>query len=250
MAWLAASPWEIALSVATPIAVALLLFLLEARGPLAPALQRTTGLVGPYFTSVAILFGLFTSQLMTDVWQRENMARQSLRAESNAAQAIAAIARASGIDSMIVPPLKAYVTTASKEDPYAESIPGARRTADEAFQILLTSALHSGSLDGPARTALLAATTELRHARDRWLSLADDETASIKWISILVLGALTQVAIMLVHSGSRRAVWISVSLFTVAFVFCLVVVAVFDAPYEIALFNEPAATLGRLLGQL
>ena len=46
MSWVGPSNWQIILSMATPVAVALILFALEARGPLAPSLQKSLGLVG------------------------------------------------------------------------------------------------------------------------------------------------------------------------------------------------------------
>lgn len=60
-AWLAA-PWQIALSAVVPVAMALLLFLAERHGPLAKPIQASTGLVASYFSSVAIIFGLFAQQ--------------------------------------------------------------------------------------------------------------------------------------------------------------------------------------------
>ena len=49
------------------------------------------------------------------------------------------------------------------------------------------------------------------------------------------------------HIGNRRALRVSVGLFTVAFTFCLVVIAIFDTPFELALANEPGATLSRTI---
>jgi hypothetical protein len=66
---------------------------------------------------------------------------------------------------------------------------------------------------------------------------------------MIVLGALTQIAILLVHTGERTAVRISVSLFTVAFTFCLLIVAIFDTPFEMTLVNEPGKTFNRTLGE-
>jgi hypothetical protein len=97
------------------------------------------------------------------------------------------------------------------------------------------------------RGRLLDVGAELRQARSRRLYLADDETATIKWLSVLVLGALTQIAIVLVHAGNKQAIRISVGLFTVAFTFCLMIVGVFDQPFELVLANEPGTTLGRTL---
>lgn len=244
MSWGFFSTWQIVLSIVTPAAVALLIFRLEASGPLAPALQRTTGVVAPYFTSVAILFGLFAALLMSDVWQKDNAARQSVAIEDDSVRAIIQLAHVNGLDPLLLPQIKAYAAAASGENPYSE---GTREKTDTAFQALLAAATHVGGLDRTARAALLGALTELRHARDRRLYLADEGTTAIKWLSILVLGALTLIAIMLVHIGNRRALRVSVGLFTVAFTFCLVIIAIFDTPFELALADEPGATLGRTI---
>lgn len=55
---------------------------------------------------------------------------------------------------------------------------------------------------------------------------------------------------MLVHTGSRPAVRVSVSLFTVAFTFCLLIVAIFDTPFEVTLANEPGRTFHQTLEEL
>ncbi len=40
---------------------------------------------------------------------------------------------------------------------------------------------------------------------------------------------------------------VNVALFTVAFAFCLIIVAIFDAPYDIAVRDEPGKTLSLAL---
>jgi hypothetical protein len=246
MSWLVTSNWEIALSVATPVAVALILFALEARGPLAPALQKSLGLVGPYFASVAILFGLMAALLMNDVWQRDNMARQSVQAEDDAMRALFQLARANDLPEL-APLLEAYAAAAAKENPYSRALPDARQKTDRAYEAIVSTLSQPHGLESSVRTFLLSTAAEMRRARDRRLYVADDETVGIKWLSIIVLGALTQIAVMLVHTGSRQAVRVSVTLFTVAFTFCLVIVAIFDTPFEVTLADEPGRTFHQTL---
>jgi hypothetical protein len=238
------------MSVVTPTLVAFLICLLEARGPLAPSIQRTTGLVGPYFTAVAILFGLFTTQLMNEVWQKQNAVRQTIDTEDDAMREIFRLARVTGIETMIVPHLKAYAESAAKENPYTHDGLEARAATDKSYEGLLASVVRAPGLEAANRTALMNATEEMRRNRDRRLYLADDATVPIKWLSILVLGALTQIAILLVHVGNRRAIRVSVSLFTIAFTFCLVIVAIFDTPFAGVMSNEPGATFARTLKNL
>ncbi len=59
-----------------------------------------------------------------------------------------------------------------------------------------------------------------------------------------------QIALLLVHVDNQRAMRAAISLFTVAFSFCLVVVTIFDAPFDVILRNEPAASLTFTLGSL
>lgn len=80
MSWGFFSTWQIVLSIVTPAAVALLICRLESRGPLAPPLQRTTGVVAPSRQSP---FGLFAALLMSD-----NAARQSVAIEDDSVRAM------------------------------------------------------------------------------------------------------------------------------------------------------------------
>ena len=77
-----ASNWQIALSALLPILVCVVLYWLEARGPLSAAIRKSHGLVGPYFTSVSILFGLFAALLANDVWQKANEATRAVQGAS------------------------------------------------------------------------------------------------------------------------------------------------------------------------
>jgi hypothetical protein len=250
MSWFAFSPWQIILSVVVPALVAVVVCLAETRGPLAAPLQKTTGIVGPYFTGLAILFALVASQMLTEVWQKDNAARLSVQAEDDAIRAMMHLARVHGLEAAIVPPIKAYIAAAARESPFSKVGSKPRDTTDRAYEALQGALARAPGLDVPARGTLLATGVELRHARDRRLYLADDQTTAIKWASVLVLGALTQIAIMLVHIGHRRALRVSVGFFTVAFAFCLVLIAIFDAPFEASLAQEPADTLNETLKTL
>lgn len=238
-----ASALEIGLSAALPVAVALVIFVVEARGPLAPCISASRGIVAPYFASVSILFGLFAALLVNDVWQKANAAKHAVQIESDTVLVLAHLARANGVDALVIPRLKAYAAAASAEDPYSTGIAGTRNETGKAYLELLTTISQASGLDGPVRATMLTATRELLRAHDDRLNLANDFTAPIKWFAILVFGAITQIALLLVHVDNRRAMRVAVGLFTVAFSFCLVIVAIFDAPFDIVLAGEPRASL-------
>lgn len=243
MAGYFASPWDIAVSALLPVGSALLIFLVEAKGPLSPRIRATKGIVAPYFGSVAVLFGLFAALLASDVWQKTTEAKSAVLAESHAVSALAYFARAKQVEPLILPKLKVYASAASAEDPYSAAIGPARSETDKAFLDLLTTISQAPELEGSIRTGMLLAAHELLRAHGTRLNLANDVTAPIKWIAILVLGALTQIALLLVHVGNQRAMRVAIGLFTVAFSFCLVIVAIFDTPFDMVLKNEPAASL-------
>ena len=241
---------DIALSALLPVASAALIFLAEARGPLSKTIRATRGVVAPYFASVAVLFGLFAALLASDVWQKTNEAKRAVLAEAHAVETLGYFARANDLEELIFPLLKAYAAAASEEDPYSSAIGPARNETDKAALDILTTVSQAYGLDGPTRAAMLTTARELLRAHDNRLSLANDVTAPIKWVAIVVLGALTQIALLLVHVDNQRAMRAAISLFTVAFSFCLVVVTIFDAPFDVILRNEPAASLTFTLGSL
>jgi len=250
MSWLTFSPWQILASLVTPGLVGVLICLAEVRGPFAKSLHKTTGIVAPYFTGIALLFALVTAQLLAEVWQKDNAARASVQAEDDAIRALLHLARVHGVQDSLLPPIKAYVAAATKENPYSTAGSKARQATDKAYEALEGALLALPGIADVPRGILLATGVELRRARDRRLYLADDQTAPIKWASVLVLGALTQISFMLVHLANRRALRVTVGFFTVAFTFCLVLIAVFDLPFEVALAHEPGETLNHTIQTL
>lgn len=238
---------DIAVSALLPVAFAAIIFTVAARGPLAARIRATTGVVGPYFNSVAIVFGLFAALLANDVWQKTSEAKRAVVAEAQSVETLAFYARASGIEDLVIPRLKAYANAASAENPHSTEVGPARNQTDKAYLDLLTTITQAYGLDIAVRTGMLTTARELLRAHGTRLNLANDVTAPIKWIAIMVLGALTQIALLLVHVDNPRAMRAAVGLFTVAFSFCLVIVTIFDAPFEMVLSHEPAASLRAVL---
>jgi hypothetical protein len=155
---------------------------------------------------------------------------------------IVQLGRVNGLEEKIVPAVKAYARAAARETPYSTAPDDARSKTDHTFEALLGEAI--------ARPELLAACSDLRRARDRRLYLSDDQTAPVKWLSVLVLGALTQLALLLVHVGNRPAMRTAIGVFTVAFTFCLVMIAVFDEPFETVLAHQPEALFRQMMSEL
>jgi hypothetical protein len=245
-----ASAWQIAVAALLPILFCLLLFLAEAKGPLSRIIRQSTGLVGAYFTAISILFGLFAALLASDVWMKTNEAKRAVQAESHAVHAIAHLARAHGMADAVLPKLRAYVEAAGVEQPHSDFFEQQHAATEKAYLDLLTTLSRLPPTDDLARSSLLTAGRELLRAHDNRIYFASDMTAPVKWLSIVIFGVLTQIALLLVHVENRRASRLAVVLFTVAFSFCLLVMAVFDAPFEVVLKDEPAKSMRMALEKL
>ena len=247
--WLSPA-WQRALSAIVPVALAFLILGAERHGPLALPIQNSKGLVAPYFSSIAVVFGLFAALLASDAWQKDTLARRILNEEVDAARNIAQLSRAAGIEDRVLPALKAYVDTSSKEEAYSPTAAVTRDRTDKAYDGLLRALLAAPIADTALRATLIKGATDLKRAHDDRFHLAEDFTVPVKWLSIVVFVALTQIALMFVHIGQRRAMRVAVGLFTVTFSACLIVVAIFDTPFDKILSDEPAASLGAVLKTL
>jgi hypothetical protein len=244
------STWQIALSAIIPVAISVIFLVAESREPFASRIRGWHGMRALDLTSLSILFGLFAALLVSDVWRKANDAEQAVHEEGAAVRAIAHAARANGIEPIIIPRLKAYIVAASAEDPYSRKNASGRGKADIAYHELLTAIVKDSNLESGVRAHLLLSARDLLRAHDNRLYLANDTTAPIKWFAILLFGTITQVGLLLSHIEDRRTMRVNVALFTIAFAFCLIIVAIFDAPYDIAVRDEPGKTLSRALESL
>jgi hypothetical protein len=151
----------------------------------------------------------------------------------------------------VVPKLRAYLESSSTEMNRGTVIAAASARTEQAFAELVTAIVREPRLDASSRALLISEARDMMKARDARAHLAHDGTLPIKRLAMLLFGALTQVALMLVHvGGPRRAMRVSVGLFTVAFSICLAFAAVFDSPFQNFIPHEPRASLGGVLSML
>jgi len=237
------STWQIALSAIIPVAISVIFLVAETREPFASRIRAWHGMRALDLTSLSILFGLFAALLVSDVWRKANDAEQAVHEEGAAVRAIAHSARADGIEPIIIPRLKAYIAAASAEDPYSRESASGRGATDIAYHELLTAITKNTGLETGVRAHMLLSARDLLRAHDNRLYLANDTTAPIKWFAILLFGTITQIGLLLSHIEDRRTMRVNVALFTIAFAFCLIIIAIFDAPYDIAVPDEPGKTL-------
>jgi hypothetical protein len=179
------------------------------------------GVVGPYFSSVAILFALFASLLAAELWQRQNKEDHivaGIDPETTVVRdAIRSYLRQTAYGAELAP------RRSSVEQPSSEGLKRLYRLATD-------PALFKGN--AVANAAFLQSLEMVRSAREDRTALHKAHVASSKFFTLLLFGLLTQIAIALCHAGNPRALSAAVLLFSVAFSAAIGILALLDDPYE------------------
>ncbi len=229
---------------------ALLLVYLGFSSPLRRPVQKTNGIVAPFFSSVAILFGLLTGFLASDVGERGRHAVRATQAEASEIRNVYALSVASASDMTdIRTALKVYVNSVLADEWPAmiNSAPSPRTEA--AYDGVLREVSDPGiarESGAPVQAALLSAAIRAGTARSERLSIAADQTNDLKWVSVLILGLLTQVGLALVHLDRPRAMLTALAVFGSAAIVALGMIGLQEHPYEGA-FKVSTTPLEHLL---
>ena len=193
------------------------------------------GVVGPYFSAIAILFALFASLLAAELWQRQNKEDVLLNLEKNGLKSMLHIAASATPDAPVVRnAIRNYLQqTAHDAAPGTISAGGEQRSI-EALQWLYRLASEPATFkgNGVASAAFLSSLEVVRSAREDRVELHKARVAPSKFFSLLLFGLLTQIAIAFCHAGNVRALGASVMLFSVAFSAAIGILALLDDPYE------------------
>ncbi|MET0970917.1 MAG: hypothetical protein ABWY18_17095 [Tardiphaga sp.] len=217
---------------------------------LQPGLKSLHGIVAPFFSSVAILFGLLTGFLANDIGERNRQAVRAVQTEAGEIRNIYTLSVASAIDmSAIRIALKAFVTSEVNEEwPAMLRNEPSPRTSVAYDSLLREISEPSLSRDASAvvHGAMMAAAVRTGTARNDRLSLSTDHTNELKWTSVLLLGLITQLALCLVHLERPRAMLVVLLVFGSGAIVALGLVALQERPFEGA-FRVSPAPLERLL---
>ncbi|CAN5510391.1 hypothetical protein BH10PSE6_BH10PSE6_37570 [soil metagenome] len=193
------------------------------------------GVVGPYFSSVAILFALFASLLAAELWQRQNKEDILLRLEINGLKSMLHIAASVDPDTSVV---RDSVSSYLRQTAYGAELPptptNAEQPPSEALKLLYRLASDPATFKGNAvaSAAFLHALDVVRSSREDRTELHKARVAPSKFFTLLLFGLLTQIAIAFCHAGNPRALGASVMLFSVAFSAAIGILALLDDPYE------------------
>jgi hypothetical protein len=201
----------------------------------AKPMRRFEGVAPPFFGAIAILFSLLTGFLASDIADRNRQAARAVQAEASELRNIHTLSIASVSDMKAIrAALVDYAKVALKDEWPAMAEDREAPSAAAAFDVLLREvsdpkiAQESG---GAVHTALLNATVRVGTARSERLALASDRTNDIKWLLVLMLGVMTQVAIGVVHLQKRAAQAAALTLFSLAAVIALGMIALQERPF-------------------
>ncbi|MCW3476639.1 bestrophin-like domain [Limobrevibacterium gyesilva] len=214
------------------------------------ATQSLKGIVGPFFASVGILFALQTGFLGNEVATRNRLASQAVVAESAAVARVHALSVASASDMAgIRAALQGYVDAVVNDEWSRMSAQMRSERAEAAITGLLQEVSDprvAADAGQAVHVALLNAVVQVGAARSDRLALASDSTGELKWLSVLVLGVITQLGIALVHLERVRAQVAALAVFSAGAIVVLSLIALQEVPFAGAVQVSPGPLLDTL----
>jgi hypothetical protein len=193
------------------------------------------GVVGPYFSSVAILFALFASLLAAELWQRQNKEDVLLHLEMNGLKSMLHITASLDPETTVVrDAIRSYLRQTAYGAELAPRRDSVEQQPSAALKQLYRLAADPTTFKGNAvaNAAFLQSLDAVRSAREDRTDLHKAHVAPSKFFTLLLFGLLTQIAIALCHAGNPRALAASVMLFSVAFSAAIGILALLDDPFE------------------
>lgn len=207
--------------------------------------RRLDGVVAPFVGAVGILFALLTGFLAGDIGDRNRQAARAAQAEAGELRNVFTLSVASASDMRdIRAAWVTYVKAALTDDWPAMAHGDEAASANAAYDALLREVSDpkiATAAGAAVHAALLNAAVRVGTARSDRLALAGDRTNDLKWIMVLMLGVMTQVAIGIVHLQKRNAHVAALAVFSVAAVIALGLIAMQERPFAGPVSVAPTA---------
>jgi hypothetical protein len=234
--WLHSGAWAIIiLPFILLYAIAAAIVWLTHKSPARTFFASCIGIAGPFFASVAILFGLFAAFLANDVEHRNAEAEAAVFREADGLRTILRLGEGLGgvgdpIKSAAVGYADAVLT---KEWPAMQGLGGA--TEDLGALRNLTLAVLAPELTAVAPSAvhqaILDGLIEVRQARLVRLTLTAGISDPMNWLAVLILGVLTQIAVAVVQLDKLRPQALALVVFTTAFAATVALIGLSERPF-------------------
>lgn len=217
---------------------------------LTPFWRNCTGVVPPYVSIFAALFGLSVTFMSADIWQRTERAQQAVFQEASQLSYLLHLAAAIGpAGQTITTPICAYAKVVVQEEwPVmllrGEAAPGVQSAFDRLLS-LLTTPEFTAQVDAAVRREMLNAVNQSREHRIDRIRLSSNHSHFGKWVMVLFLGFMTQIAIAVVHLDKPHARALALFVFTMAMTVTFILLAGMDQPFvpPFAVDNNPFVRL-------
>lgn len=203
---------------------------------LLPFWQKCTCIVPPYVSIFAALFGLSVGFMGADIWQRIERAQQAALQETNQLNYLLRLAEVVGPTGQpVIAPICAYAKAVIQEEWPVMLLSGkASPVAESALDrllSLLTASASTAPIDATVRREMLNTVSQVRKYRTDRIQLSSNYSHFGKWVMVLFLGFMTQVAIGMVHLDKPYARAVTLFVFTVAMAVVLILLAGMDQPF-------------------
>jgi hypothetical protein len=202
------------------------------RSPARPYFASCVGIAGPFFASVAILFGLFAAFLGNDVERRGASAVAAIFREADGIGRVLRLSEAVGKDAdQIKAEALAYLRFVLDEE-----LPKMRERGAAPNKLgkerTLGLAVMDAALPPAVQTAMVGALITVREARLERRLLSGDTSSSLSWFAVIALGVLTQIAVAVVQLDKPRPQALALFVFTTAFAVTVALIAVGERPFS------------------
>jgi hypothetical protein len=206
------------------------------KSPARPYFASCVGIPGPFFASVAVLFGLFAAFLANDVQRRDAEAQSAVLHEADGVRTILRLSEALGeAGKPVTAAAVGYAQSVLSEELPAMRARG-RSTEDLAVLRTLILAVIAPALTAAAppaaHNAILNGLVEIRQARLNRITLAGDVSAPLNWVATIILGVLTQVALAVVQLDRIRPQALALFVFTTAFAATVAIIGLGERPFS------------------
>jgi hypothetical protein len=203
------------------------------------------GIVGPFFTSVTLVFGLLAGFVASDVWHRNSEAARIVRVEADALLNLYYLTPSTGPDAATMHnAIRAYAESVIRNEwprmQIGEDAPETEAALDALFHEILNRSAQA-AVNPSIERARIDTVLTLRTTRANRLWLAGDRTDELKWATLLILGVIAQIAIAVVHLERRRPQIGALTIFSATVVIALGLVAIQERPFVPPLDVTPAA---------
>ena len=218
-----------------------LLAWLSFRSKLSERIRSFKGIVAPFFVSVAVIFGLLVGFLSSDIWDRNKQASRVVLSESDTLVALHSLGVASGSDDKgLRTAIRSYARAVVDDEWPRLAVQERSAQADAALDGLLQEAARpAASTDAVVQRTMLDMVLKIRAAHEDRVVLSRDRTMVTKWVAVLLLALITQLAIAAVHLEAPRPQVAALFIFTLAAVSVLGLLGMHEAPFDPPIFIPP-----------